>query len=142
MKKIFSTVGLLMVSLFLLSSCVTDEKDNSGPEIIIENPEEGEVFAPSDLLSLQMVFKDQDGVAVYQYMIYNEDIDATNSFEADREVAIAGFYTEFTAGQSITIPEEVNNVPLASGTYVIEVRAIDQNADLSIVRQNFSIVAE
>lgn len=142
MKKVFSTIGLLMVSLFLLSSCITDKKDNSGPEIIIENPEDGEEFAPGDVLNLHMIFKDQDGVAVYQYMIYNEDIDAANSFEDDREVAIAGFYTEFQAGQTITIPEEVNDVPLASGTYVIEVKARDQNADLSIVRQNFSIVAE
>lgn len=142
MKKIVAAIAVLIFSAGTFTSCITDEKDTSGPEIEIITPEEGEVFAPGDKLELHLKFKDPDGIAVYSYEIYNEDLSAPNSFEDDREIPLGGFFTEFPIIHRITIPEDINDAPPSPGTYIIDVKARDFNDYISVLRQTIEIVAE
>lgn len=141
MKKVLSAIAFVLISSMTFTSCITEEKDNTGPQIEIVTPEEGEVFAPGDVMNLHLKFKDADGIAVYKYEIYSE-ISDPNSFEDEREVPIGGFVTEFPIIHKITIPEEVDNAPTTPGTYIIDVKARDFNDNLSILRQTIEIVAE
>lgn len=142
MKKVLSAIAFVLISSMTFTSCITEEKDNTGPQIEIVTPEEGEVFAPGDVMNLHLKFKDADGIAVYKYEIYNEIVSAPNSFEDEREVPIGGFVTEFPIIHKITIPEEVDNAPTTPGTYIIDVKARDFNDNLSILRQTIEIVSE
>ena len=142
MKKIIATIAVLIFSATSFTSCITDEKDTSGPQIEIIAPEEGEVFVPGDIMELHLKFKDPDGIAVYKYEIYNEDFNAPNSFEDDREVPIGNFVTEFPIIHRITIPEEINSTSPSPGTYIIDVKARDFEDNLSVLRQTFKIAAE
>jgi len=142
MKKIVAVIALVLVSGTIFTSCITDEKDNTGPQIEIITPEEGEVFAPGDIMGIRLKFKDADGVAVYKYEIYNEDASVPNSFESESEFPLLSYVNEFSIIHNISIPREVNDTPLASGTYIIDIKARDFADNLSVLKQTFEIVAE
>lgn len=143
MKKIFSTIVLTLILGATFTACETQEKDTVGPEIKIVEPANNEIFSPGDIMDLHLEFKDHpSGIAVYQYMIYHENIDMPNSFEDEKEVALGAFVNEFPIIHKIKFPEQINSNPLATGTYVIEVKARDHENNLSVLRQNIEIVTE
>src|SRR5690606_41064970 len=59
MKKVLSAIAFVLISSMTFTSCITEEKDNTGPQIEIVTPEDGEVFALGDVMELHLKFKDR-----------------------------------------------------------------------------------
>lgn len=145
-------IALLTVTAFTACSDDDDSLDSEKPVIMLNDPEEGEVFAIGEDLHFDIELTDNQGLASYKVDIHNNfdghthstlpnnGINPINKQEADEEpwsfnqtFQITGNPRTFDAHEHIQIPEGVAEGEYHLGIIVVDAAGNQEQAFVEIV---------
>lgn len=130
----------LVVTSFVFTGCTNEEPDTTGPTIAITNIPDNKEFKFGDDLVMSFEFTDEIGFQIFSYEIYSKDF-VSNSFIVNESlVDLKTFYTYIKLDKSVILPAKSETENYYEGDYIIKIKAIDLNQNVSIYYKPIRIV--
>lgn len=128
--KFIKHILVVALTVFSITGCESD-KDESGPEIIINIPQQGREYVYGDDVNINFTMNDDNGIAVYKYVLSPVET-AGVKYTKEESVTLTNYVTSLTTNEIIELPFQYDtNTLYTDGAYELKILAEDFENNVS-----------